>query len=184
MNGVGCPRGNQGISLVELMVALVIGLVLTAGALQVLMANQASYRETQRWARVQETMAFATQYLARDLRGAEAVAYADGELSVTRDRRIDWCGADPGRHTVRYRVEGNGLRCRFGTWHNHELIRGFKTGSRLRATLLPDAADPLGVRIELAFQSQAGKGVNPRTHRLSFHVALRNRVLARMQAEP
>ncbi|WP_274600742.1 PilW family protein [Ectothiorhodospira mobilis] len=175
---------SRGFSLVEWMVALVIGLILLAGALQVFLAHQTTYRETQRWARLQETLAFVTEYLTRDLRGAGAVHWADGALQVTRDRRIDWCGADPGVHTVRYWIEDNGLRCRSGTGHSQELIRGFRPGSRLEATLLPDAADPTGVRIDLVFQSHAGENANPRVHRLSFHVALRNRILARIQTQP
>ncbi|SFM64028.1 type IV pilus assembly protein PilW [Ectothiorhodospira mobilis] len=184
MNAIPRHHRSRGFSLVEWMVALVIGLILLAGALQVFLAHQTTYRETQRWARLQETLAFVTEYLTRDLRGAEGVHWSDGELRVTRDRRIDWCGADPGVHTVRYWIEDDALRCRSSTMHNHELIRGFRPGSRLEAALLPDAADPTGVRIDLVFQSHAGEGANPRTHRLSFHVALRNRVLARIQSPP
>ncbi|MCG5515317.1 MULTISPECIES: PilW family protein [unclassified Ectothiorhodospira] len=170
--------GVRGFSLVELMVAMVIGLILMAGVVQVFLANHTAYREAQRFSQLQETMAFAVDYLARDIRGAEHVTHADGELEVVRDRVIDWCGAPPGLHAVTYFIQNDALRCRHGSLHNHELLRGFQPGSELMADLLPDAADPVAVRLGLMLQSGVGQGVPLREHDLEFHVALRNRILA------
>lgn len=171
-------QGARGFSLVELMVAMVIGLILMAGVVHVFLANHTAYREAQRFAQLQETMAFAVDYLARDIRGAKSVSLKDGELEVVRDRVIDWCGAPPGTHAVSYFIQQDALRCRHGSEHNHELLRGFRPGSPLEAHLLPSAQDPLAVRLGLMLQSGAGQGVPLRDHYLEFHVTLRNRVLA------
>ena len=175
---VGPQYPARGFSLVELMVAMVIGLVLMAGVVQVFLANHVAYREAQRFGQLQETMAFAVDYLARDIRGAEHVSHANGELAVVRDRTIDWCGAPPGVHTVTYFIQGDALRCRHGSLHNHELLRGFRPGSSLVVHPLPDAQAPVAVRLGLTLQSGSAQGVPLRDHHLEFHVALRNRILS------
>lgn len=63
------PRQN-GISLVEIMVALVAGLILSAGVVQIYAANKQSYRVTDAVARIQENARFAMEVLTRDIRMA------------------------------------------------------------------------------------------------------------------
>ncbi|PPU88452.1 hypothetical protein XpopCFBP1817_17650 [Xanthomonas populi] len=59
-----------GISLIELMIALVIGLVLLLGVIQVFAASKSAYRLSEGLARTQENARFAIDYLQRDLRMA------------------------------------------------------------------------------------------------------------------
>lgn len=62
-------RGSmQGLSLVELMVALTIGLILTLGLVEVFAASKSAYRTAEGIARVQENARFALDYLQRDIR--------------------------------------------------------------------------------------------------------------------
>jgi len=61
---------QQGLSLVELMVAMVISLILLAGIIQIYIANSQTNRVQEANARVQENGRFAVQFLARDVRGA------------------------------------------------------------------------------------------------------------------
>lgn len=63
-------RAQRGLSLVELMVAMVISLVLLAGVIQIYIANSQTNRIQEANARVQENGRFAVQFLARDVRGA------------------------------------------------------------------------------------------------------------------
>lgn len=63
-------RTQQGLSLVELMVAMVISLVLLAGVVQIYIANSQTNRIQEANARVQENGRFAVQFLSRDVRGA------------------------------------------------------------------------------------------------------------------
>lgn len=59
---------QKGMSLIELMVALVIGCVLVLGLVEVFSASKTSYTLAQGLARTQENGRFAMEYLQRDLR--------------------------------------------------------------------------------------------------------------------
>ncbi|MGI0120412.1 PilW family protein [Zooshikella sp. RANM57] len=59
-----------GLSLIELMIALVLGLFLLAGILQVFLGSSQTYRLTGDLSRVQENERFALDVLARDIRVA------------------------------------------------------------------------------------------------------------------
>lgn len=61
---------QRGLSLIELMVALVLGLLLTMGALSIFLASRAAYRTTEDLSRVQETARIAFELMARDVREA------------------------------------------------------------------------------------------------------------------
>ncbi|XSG85097.1 MAG: PilW family protein [Methylohalobius sp. ZOD2] len=63
-------KNQRGISLVEIMVSLVSGLILTAGVIQIYVANKQTYRVNDASARIQENVRFAMELLARDLRMA------------------------------------------------------------------------------------------------------------------
>lgn len=60
----------QGLSLIELMIAILIGAFLTLGLLQVFSASREAYRLSEGIARVQENGRFALDYLQRDIRMA------------------------------------------------------------------------------------------------------------------
>lgn len=59
---------SRGITLVDLMVALALGLLLIGAAISVFIASKRSYTETERFARVSENGRFALQALEHDLR--------------------------------------------------------------------------------------------------------------------
>lgn len=61
---------EKGVTLVELMIALVLGVLLILGLLEVFASAKASYRTSEALGRVQETGRFAIDYLQRDLRMA------------------------------------------------------------------------------------------------------------------
>jgi type IV pilus assembly protein PilW len=61
---------QSGISLVEIMIALLIGLFLLAGILQMFSASQQTYRMQSNLARLQENGRFALDFLAHDVRMA------------------------------------------------------------------------------------------------------------------
>jgi len=64
------PRTASGFSLVELMIALLLGALLMLGLLKIFDASRASYKLSEGLARVQENGRFAMDYLQRDLRMA------------------------------------------------------------------------------------------------------------------
>ena len=63
-------RSQTGVSIVELMVALTLGLVAVAGAVSIYLANRQSFSTVEGVARVEEGARFAVDLLARDIREA------------------------------------------------------------------------------------------------------------------
>ena len=61
---------QQGFSLVELMVALTLGLIVVAAAISILIANRNTYATTQGLSRVQENARASFELMARDIRNA------------------------------------------------------------------------------------------------------------------
>lgn len=63
-------RQARGLSLVELMVALVLGLLVVAGAIGVFLSNSQTFRATDNLSRMQESARAAFELMARDVREA------------------------------------------------------------------------------------------------------------------
>lgn len=64
-------KKQQGLSIVELMVALTLGLILTAGLVQIFSGNQRSFIVGEASNRVQETGRMTTEFLSRAVRNAD-----------------------------------------------------------------------------------------------------------------
>ena len=87
----GSPRPifcQSGLSLIELMVAITIGLLLLSGVFTIFMSNKQSYRVQENMGRVQENGRFAVDLMARTLRmtawqGDTVDEWANGALSVS-----------------------------------------------------------------------------------------------------
>jgi len=86
----GRPRPifwQNGLSLIELMVAITIGLLLLSGVFTIFMSNKQSYRVQENMGRVQENGRFAIDLMARTLRmtgwqGDNVDEWQEGSLSV------------------------------------------------------------------------------------------------------
>lgn len=63
-------RAQQGFGLVELMVALVLGLILIGGTLSIFLSNQQAFRSNEGLARVQENARISFELMAREIREA------------------------------------------------------------------------------------------------------------------
>ena len=68
-NAPGCKQ--KGLSLVEIMIAMLIGLFLTGGILQIFSSSRLTYRVHEATSRMQETGRMAVEVLAREIRGAD-----------------------------------------------------------------------------------------------------------------
>ena len=64
------PRSQQGITLIELMIALVIGLLATGAMLKVYVDSSQLYRFNESLARIQENGRFGLEFIRRDARMA------------------------------------------------------------------------------------------------------------------
>lgn len=86
---VSAPRRASGFSLIELMVALVLGLILTMGALSIFLSARAAFRTTEDLSRVQEAGRIAFELMARDVREAGGNQCASsirlGNVAAERD---------------------------------------------------------------------------------------------------
>ncbi|MEX0731791.1 MAG: PilW family protein [Aquisalimonadaceae bacterium] len=80
MNGYPAIRKQSGLSLVELMVAVVLGLLLMTGIFSVFLASKQTYRLSDAVSRMQENGRFALEMLASDIRMAGHQGCADPRL--------------------------------------------------------------------------------------------------------
>lgn len=66
----GGIRSEGGISLVEIMIAMVIGLIIIGAVVQLFAVNRSTYQVDEGLARIQENARFAIEFISRDLRMA------------------------------------------------------------------------------------------------------------------
>jgi len=79
-------RHQLGLSLIELMIAMVIGLVLLLGLIQVMSASRAAYQLSSGVARTQENARFAMDFLQRDLRMAGHMGCVNDQAHMAAER--------------------------------------------------------------------------------------------------
>ena len=77
---VNSPTGQKGLTLLELMVSIVLGLLVVAATLSVYVGHRNSYALVEGAGRVQENVRFAAEILSRELREAGGIA-CGGNLS-------------------------------------------------------------------------------------------------------
>ena len=79
---ISFPHHQKGLSLIELLIAMLLGLMLTAGALQMMLTSQEIYQTTDTLSRIQENGRFALNFLAKDFRmaGYNTTEKADGKV--------------------------------------------------------------------------------------------------------
>ena len=84
---------QQGFSVVELMIALVLGLVLMGGAIQVFISSKKSYNLNEEMSWIQENARFAVTFMAEDLRMAGyygCASRASSVANVLNDPENSW----------------------------------------------------------------------------------------------
>ena len=77
VSGVEMKRTSAGFTLVELMVALVIGLLVMAGAIQLFVMTKRTFNEMEGLAARQEAMRFVSDILSVDIRTASSMSTGD-----------------------------------------------------------------------------------------------------------
>ena len=94
-------QAQRGVSLVEVLITLAIGLIISVGAIAMVISNRQSYRSTEALSRIQESTRVAFEIMSRDLRatGVNACNGAQGGLRVlnvlsspTANWWSDWTG--------------------------------------------------------------------------------------------
>jgi type IV pilus assembly protein PilW len=89
-------RTSRGMSLIEIMIALLIATVLIGGMLQIFVATKASYQMQQGVARVQENGRFAMQLIERSVRMAGYMGCGNDRTRIGAYADLDTSGATSG----------------------------------------------------------------------------------------
>lgn len=101
---------QRGLSLVELLVAMALGLLLLAGVTQVVLGSKRSYQSGVALAELQESGRFALEAIAQDLRNAGFTGACAGGL-------VNASGADGAQYAVeRSPLEGHGVGMSVAAW--------------------------------------------------------------------
>lgn len=118
------PYSQRGLSLVEILIALLLGLVLIGGATGVYLANQQTFKQVDQMARINENARLAFELLGRDLRQSGGMG----------------CG--------RYLPAAYHAPAAAGSWWNQwgHGLRGYEQEAASAANQLPARAFGLGAR--------------------------------------
>ncbi|MFO7582517.1 PilW family protein [Guyparkeria sp.] len=84
--------GSRGFTLVELMIAMVLGLVIIGGVISVFLANKQTYRTNEAMSEVQDHARTAFEFLSRDIRMAGLTGCGNLEkvANVLNNKDSDW----------------------------------------------------------------------------------------------
>lgn len=124
-------RHQQGVSLVELMIAMVIGLILMLGVIQIFAASQTASRLSEGVSRTQENARFALDFLERDIRMAGHMGCVNDQAHIVKGM------GDPVSHLGV--AAGSGSPLDFGVSIQGYEAPGSKPGNKLK---LGDAWQP------------------------------------------
>lgn len=106
-------QAQAGVSLIELMLAMVLGLLILAGVIQLFIGSKMTYTSNEALARVQENGRFAMELLKRDLRAVSNRGMCAGRINVTShlnddcDKTVDTL-FDTRHTTVGWEYDGTG----------------------------------------------------------------------------
>lgn len=100
--GSSRPASMAGVSLVEMMIAMVIGLLIMLGVIQIFSASQTASRLSEGASRVQENARFALEFLERDLRMAGHMGCVNDQAHIVKNL------GDPINHLSGVAAEGSG----------------------------------------------------------------------------
>lgn len=190
-------KKSIGLTLIELMVAMVIGLIVVGAAGQVFLSGRQAYGDIARVAALQESVGFLSEFMATELRGVDGVTWNDdtGRLTLLSSNCLD----AGNQVNARYQVSDGAFRveCPSGTENFQPMLGGNNAnvqfvsfnvvclgmiGSPPALGILADCDDPLfpayAVRLEIEL---AISGMNENQN-LVLEYALRNNILQAVQA--
>jgi type IV pilus assembly protein PilW len=86
------PKRQQGLTLIEIMIALTISLLLLAGVIQIFISNKQTYRMQEASARLQESGRFAIHFLTQDFRMAGFFGCGSTIMEISNIADVDGDG--------------------------------------------------------------------------------------------
>lgn len=81
MNKMDLASQQKGMTLVEIMIALILGVFLIAGVIHIFLGSKQTYRMQENFARLQENGRFAIDFISRDIRMADSLGCLKGGLA-------------------------------------------------------------------------------------------------------
>jgi len=148
----------KGVTLVELMISLTLGIVVLGGGIQIFISGQQAYNEAQRFMRLQGDLSLTNDLISSDIRSSSAVAISGNQLTITTLP-----------HPVIYKRTTNGLERE--VQGVSDVIVGQVTDLSFACVPTPaDCSDPVGVRVFLTLEG----GVP-----VSFMIGMRNVILSK-----
>jgi type IV pilus assembly protein PilW len=162
MNYRHSTAAQAGLTLIELMVALLIGTLLVLGLVQVFGASRAAYQMSEGMSRVQENARFALDILQRDVRMAGHMGCVNDQAHFVRDDGDPlphFAGvAEGSRHALDFRVGIQGYEAPgTGPGETLELGGAWQAPANLTAALT--ALDPVPGSDVLVLRYLANEGV-------------------------
>jgi Tfp pilus assembly protein PilW len=79
---------QKGVTLVELMISLTLGIIVLGGGIQIFISGQQAYNEAQRFSRLQSDLSLITDFIATDVRGATTITVGADNKTLTVDTTI------------------------------------------------------------------------------------------------
>lgn len=157
-------QSQFGVTLVELLIALTIGIVVLGGGIQIFISGQQAYNEAQRFNRLQSDLSLVSDLLATDIRSGNIVGTAPTLVLIGPDG------------TTEYRLDAN-----------NTLVRqvGLATAEVLSEDIIAfsttcisvggsDCPTALGVNVQLTMRATETSNVT-----VNFRVGVRNNILVR-----
>jgi type IV pilus assembly protein PilW len=83
-------KSQQGLTIIELMIALLLSLLLIGGVVQVYLGTKSTYRVTEGLSRLQENTRFSTDMIARDIRMAGYIPCSQPQAQLNVIDSNDW----------------------------------------------------------------------------------------------
>ncbi|MBB3185466.1 prepilin-type N-terminal cleavage/methylation domain-containing protein [Halomonas fontilapidosi] len=174
---------QQGFSLVELMIALVIGLLVTLGAFQLFLAGKKSFDHELALAERQSSLRFLVDTISYDIRSASYTEFVDGagtilstneQLVLSFDKDNSICSSDV-EYKVKYFASDGSIKmnqaCGATAFPDDGIAEPIVLGvGSIRFFYLPSS---LGIRVEVEMVDDRNR-LPPET--FSFQVANRSSV--------
>lgn len=161
---------QRGLTLVELMIGLTLGIILMWGAIQIFVAGQQSYNEAQRFSTLQGHLGFISDTVTNDSRGAS---------SISLNADFDVLTINQAATVITYQLNAGEELTRTVTGEAEAVIADRVQDlvfSCLDAdSAVVDCADAVMLLTTVRLETGADDYV--RQHQFSFRVALRNAVM-------
>jgi len=166
----------KGFTLIELMVAMLVGLVVIGGATSVFLTVVQTYRQTETVNALHESVRFVTDILTRDVRGLTSIAtVTQGASGVSDQFQIS-----PGTFSgcVNYTVEADD-EAGINTQLNCTLADG--TRMRLAGGVMDFQVEEIGTPV-IGYQfSVTFRGADGENQSVVFSAGMRNQILGAIQ---